>query len=207
MKIPSGMSEGAVLAVIDKIADRLAPKFVFGYFGLDDIKQEAFIEGCKGLEGYDGIRPLENFLYIHIRNRLINFKRKHYERILDRPCVNCPLKAFDISLPSECRAYTNKEDCEPYRGWLSINGPKKNLMSCLDIENIDDSTEKRMSAKYDMDSQIEHQRLLDAIDDKIPIHLRQSYIKLRAGQKIPRRDKEEIKLVVAQVMELEDTCH
>jgi hypothetical protein len=34
----------------------------------------------EALDRYDGVRPLENFLSIHIKNRLNNFKRDNYYR-------------------------------------------------------------------------------------------------------------------------------
>jgi len=46
----------------------------------EDIEQEAFIIGMDALERYDGVRPLENFLSVHIKNRLKNFKRDNYYR-------------------------------------------------------------------------------------------------------------------------------
>lgn len=202
MKIPSGMSEAEVLAVINNIGCRLAHKFTFGYYTVEDIKQQAFIEACKGLEKYDESRPLENFLFVHIRNRLINFKRDHYERILDKPCNKCPLKAYNKNLPSECSEYINKEDCSLYKSWYDRNAPKKNLMSCLDIDNIDDTSESGMSRSVDIDSDIEHKKFLNLIDERLPMHLRASYLKLKAGVKIPRRDKEEIQVLVKDLMEL-----
>lgn len=201
MKIPEGMTQQEVLGLINKIATRLAPKFVFGYHTFEDIKQQAFIEACKGLEKYDGKRPLENFLWVHIKNRLCNYKRDHFERI-DKICLRCPLKAYDKSLPSECKLHEDKLNCDLYRAWLSRNEPKKNLVNCLDIDNIDDACESKMRVSVDMDGGIEHKRVIDLIDEKLPMHLRQSYLKLKAGQKVSRRDREEIKAVVASVMEL-----
>jgi DNA-directed RNA polymerase specialized sigma24 family protein len=80
MKIPKGMSESEVLEVINRIADRYAYKFRFGYFEAEDIRQEAFLIAYTGLAHYDKSRSLENFLYIHLSNRLKNFKRDNYYR-------------------------------------------------------------------------------------------------------------------------------
>jgi DNA-directed RNA polymerase specialized sigma24 family protein len=80
MKIPKNMTEEQVVSTILKISSRLANKYTFPNFEQDDISQEAFIIGMEALDRYDGIRPLENFLSIHIRNRLKNFKRDHYYR-------------------------------------------------------------------------------------------------------------------------------
>lgn len=74
------MTEEQVVSTILKISSRLASKYTFPNFEQDDISQEAFIIGMEALDRYDGIRPLENFLSIHIRNRLKNFKRDNYYR-------------------------------------------------------------------------------------------------------------------------------
>ena len=67
--------------VIIKIAKKLAPRYVFGSYERADIEQEAIIMGLDGLSRYDRARPLENFLFTHINNRLKNFKRDNYYRI------------------------------------------------------------------------------------------------------------------------------
>lgn len=81
MKIPDGVDETKVIDTIMKIAKRLAPKYVFTGYDVDDIEQEAFLIGVAGLEKYDPSRPLENFMYTHINNRLKTFKRNNYYRM------------------------------------------------------------------------------------------------------------------------------
>jgi DNA-directed RNA polymerase specialized sigma24 family protein len=81
MKIPKGINEDEAVKVIMKIAKRLAPKYVFASYDVEDIEQEAFIIGIAGLEKYDQNRPLENFMYTHISNRLKTFKRDNYFRL------------------------------------------------------------------------------------------------------------------------------
>ena len=80
MEIPSGMSEEEVTSIILKVAQKLAPKYVFASYDIEDIEQEAFILGIDGLKRYNSDKPLENFLYSHVNNRLKNFKRDNYYR-------------------------------------------------------------------------------------------------------------------------------
>lgn len=63
---------------IEIVINRVAPKYTFGTYGVDDIKQEAFIICMDALERYDQKRPLENFLSVHLSNRLKNFIRDNY---------------------------------------------------------------------------------------------------------------------------------
>jgi hypothetical protein len=63
-----------------QVSNRLASKYTFPNYEKDDIIQEAFIIGMEAMNRYDGVRPLENFLSIHIKNRLSNLKRDNYYR-------------------------------------------------------------------------------------------------------------------------------
>jgi len=81
MKIPKGMTEQQVIETITKVADRQAAKFRFGYYEVEDMRQEAFIIAMDALDRYDEKRPLENFLAVHVNNRLKNFKRDNFYRM------------------------------------------------------------------------------------------------------------------------------
>ena len=81
MKIPKGMNETEVVNTILKISKKLAHKYTFASYEAEDIEQEAFLIGITGLSKYDQSRPLENFMYVHINNRLKTFKRDNYYRL------------------------------------------------------------------------------------------------------------------------------
>ena len=117
MKVPKGMKESEVLEVINKICDRYAYKFKFGYYTPDDIRQEAFIIALDALERYEEGRPLENFLAVHVKNRLNNFKRDKYYR-------------------QNQKKGDDKQE--------KLNNSKRYLMDTLDISNIRDEKEKSM---------------------------------------------------------------
>tara|TARA_R100000008_G_scaffold34400_1_gene19443 strand:+ start:1353 stop:1874 length:522 start_codon:yes stop_codon:yes gene_type:complete len=81
MDFPEGVDKDEAIATIMKISKRLAPKYVFASYDVEDIEQEAFLIGVSGLKKYDPTRPLENFMYTHISNRLKTFKRDNYYRL------------------------------------------------------------------------------------------------------------------------------
>lgn len=68
------------LQTIQKVIDRIAPKYTFGDYLVDDIKQESFIICMEAMEKYDNVRPLENFISKHLSNRLKTLKRDKYFR-------------------------------------------------------------------------------------------------------------------------------
>src|SRR5690348_1481836 len=90
MTVPPGMTEAEVLEAIEKAVNALASSFTFGIYDIDDIKQQGRLYALQALatEKYDPSRPLPNFLYAHIRNRLINLKRDKLHRN-DPPCKEC----------------------------------------------------------------------------------------------------------------------
>ncbi len=67
-----------VLLVISKVISRQVGGYrVLGY-EREDLEQEAFLICAQALPNYDGLRPLENFLAVHLSYRLKSFVRdKH----------------------------------------------------------------------------------------------------------------------------------
>ena len=75
MKTPKNMSKKDVLDKIELVINRIAPKYTFPGYEIDDIKQESFLICVDALNRYDQNRPLENFLSVNLSNRLKNFIR------------------------------------------------------------------------------------------------------------------------------------
>ena len=132
MYIPEGMTEEQVLEAIEIVVNRVAPTFKFGYYGIDDIKQEARILALDCLDRYRPSmnKPLTNFLYSHVRNRLINFRRDNYIRN-DPPCFECHYN----------RTHKKTKKCHYYQLWLNRNSSKQNIMNPLNLDNISDEHE------------------------------------------------------------------
>src|SRR6056300_879193 len=78
MKIPKGMTHEQTIDQITIVINRIAPKYTIRDYDVEDIKQEAFMICMDALDRYDTNRPLENFLSVHLSNRLKNFVRDNY---------------------------------------------------------------------------------------------------------------------------------
>ena len=72
------MTQQEVMDQITIIVDRIAPRYTFYGYELDDIKQESYIICIDGLERYEEGRPLENFLSVHLSKRLKNVIRNNH---------------------------------------------------------------------------------------------------------------------------------
>ena len=66
--------------IIQNVINRTAPKYTFGCYELEDIKQEAWGIALEILDKWDGERPLENFMTVCLNNRLQNLKRNKFFR-------------------------------------------------------------------------------------------------------------------------------
>ncbi len=80
MELPEGITEQDFLDAYEKVISQIAHLYVFTSFEIDDIRQEGFLIAYSGLSSYDHSRPLANFLYTHLHNRLKNLKRDKYYR-------------------------------------------------------------------------------------------------------------------------------
>lgn len=175
-----------VIAIIDKIVSILGQGFSFGYFDINDIRQEARIFGLEAMARYDNKRPLENFLYSHIKNRLINFKRDKFHRS-DPPCKIC----------HEEGDHGNGEYCDKYKAWKKRNSSKQNLMRPCDITSVSDKSIERDS---DIINDVATQEMLELIDEKLPVELRQVYLQLRSGVSISKAKKKQLEIYIKDIL-------
>ena len=159
------MTEREVTETITRVANRYAYKFQFGFYTPDDIRQEAFIIAMDALDRYDESRPLENFLAVHVKNRLNNFKRDKYYR-----------------QQKEDQANKNKYD----------NNTKKFLMEPIDISSVRDEHENNMRLDDSFVNNIEDQELLDIIDTYLDVGLRADYLRILNVVYVPKPRREQI---------------
>jgi hypothetical protein len=160
------------------------------------MKQQISIFALEGMKNYDYKRPLENFLWTHVRNRLFNYKRDNYQRP-SKPCLTCPL--YDATQNSGCSKYSNKNDCELYSSWTQRNNSKKNLMHLTTINETKD-----YSYIFTNDS-----NLVDNIDNKeiislIEKHLngddRTTYLKMKNGVKVNKADTNKLIITIQNIL-------
>lgn len=182
------ISEQELLETIDTISKKLSYKFKFGYHEAEDMKQQISIFALEGLEKYDHQRPLANFLWTHVRNRLYNYKRDNYQRP-DKPCLTCPFyDPNQQSSLSECTEYTDKENCSLYKNWFSRNSNKKNLMNFSTLEDIKDCF-KTTPQSTPLSAQKE---LFDKLDEKLTGEARLIYLKLKMGIKVKKIEMDKL---------------
>ena len=85
------LTDEEVTETIMRVVNRMAHKYTFVGFEVDDMKQEGWIICNEAMPRWDGNRPLENFLSVHLSNRFKNFVRDNYwDSETDRGKVSTP---------------------------------------------------------------------------------------------------------------------
>jgi hypothetical protein len=184
-KVSLADAEIEIVRIMQKVASTLAPSFRFGYHSIEDVEQQGVWEALKVLEEnkYDVARPLENFLYTHIHNRLHNFKRKHYSR-LEPPCTCCD--------PINPPAFP----CQKFTDWVGRNSAKQNIMRPLDMGNISDESEGNMREDCVLTDDAIASELRAIIDKGLPVELRHDYLQMLDGKVIPKARREKVREAV-----------
>jgi hypothetical protein len=178
MRIPTGMTEDQVVEIINNVVNRLARKFVFGYFDVDEIKQYGRQFAIEAMPDYDEKRPLENFLWTHVHNRLCNLKRNKYER-LSKPCAKCAARN-DGSLCDKCEKRQR------------VNSSKKNLMCAIGIDETCVDGETNMYTSGNVLEDIANREILSLIDTSLSVDSRPIFIKLKNGIKISKAERKQL---------------
>ena len=126
MIIPKGMTKEEVLSTIELIVGRIAPRYTFNGYEVDDIKQESFIICMDALNRYDGRRPLENFLSVHLSNRLKNFIRDNYFLTSDSEkskVLNPAQLSYEDNLEGDIDDADQRLDTQDLKGTIDRNLP------------------------------------------------------------------------------------
>ena len=190
------VTEEELLETIEIISKKLAYKFKFGYHEIDDMKQQISVFAIEGLANYDHARPLENFLWTHVRNRLFNYKRDNYQRP-DKPCSTCPLfdkKCADTN--NNCMAFANKLDCSEYSNWYSRNNSKKNLMYFNTLEDI----KEFLPQLQNKTNSFEDKEIISIIEEQLTDENRKVYLKLKHGNKVYKHEIDKLLKKIREIL-------
>ena len=168
------MTEAQVVETIQKVVQRVAHKYKFAFYDYDDICQEGFLIAMEGLQRYDGDRPLENFLAVHVSNRLKNFKRDNFCR--------------QQSIPSSGVQ-------------LERNNAKRFLMEPLDISNVRDEDESNMRVGDNFVLHVEQKEYMQIIDKNLDVSMRSDYLRIIHGVYVPKPRREQILNEINNIIE------
>lgn len=193
MNLPPGVTEQQVLDAIENAIRILGPSFTFGIYDIDDIRQEAMLEGFRVMQRYDASRPLDNYIYTCLRNRLIRLKRDKLRRN-DPPCQICHQSQGNRSL------HDDGQFCPKYLAWKKRNEAKANLMRPFDLDHAIDFGENNTRLESDAVEQAELKETLALIDANLDVNLRATYLQMRAGKSVPKARREAVENAVREIL-------
>lgn len=174
---------------IEIVVNRLSSRYIFGSYLLEDIKQQGRLFALEAVPRWDGVRPLENFLYRHVKNRLGNLKRDKFRRN-DPPCHEC-FEAVDVST-----CHGGSGVCRRHADYEKRNEAKACLARLATAEPESPPRGKEMEP-----SEVACLReSLSLIEEKLPIELRGDYLRMRAGAKLPRARRELVEKEVRLIL-------
>jgi len=199
------LSDDAVMAVINKVARRLAARFKFGYHEIQDIEQQARMIAWQGMAKYDGVRPLENYLWVHVHNRLFNFKRDNFFRPYG-PCEKCSFFDSQRGQQHKCSKYEDILHCQSYQKWSVKNTTKLNLIYPIEFSCVDDYNEINMRDKTSTEKCVLNNELHAILNRHIPVEHRHNYLKMLYGYHVAASCRVEILELIKEIVQKYYLC-
>ena len=197
--IPKNTSEEELVRIIDTVTNKLAGRFKFGYHTFEDIKQQASLFALEGLKNYDGVRPLENFLWTHVHNRLFNFKRDKFERP-GKPCWNCLNCVYNDISEHDCIKFNDKVECEKYHAWVAKTERKKSLMNSANINSIKDEENAQAYSVVDFEGNFDDKEILSLIERELPTNMRHLFLRLKLNAKLSSTQRSKIMGILREIL-------
>jgi DNA-directed RNA polymerase specialized sigma24 family protein len=186
--LPHNVSDEEFARVVENAGRILYKKLGKLHGTVEDFQQQAAVWALEALPRYDPRRPLDGYIYSHVRNRALNWVRDNYYR------AEVPCKACD----SGCPCGADGSYCRSYARWLDRNRFKQNIASPLSLEKAAERT-KPGTAEVDADER----ELSERIDKELPVELRSYYLRMLAGDPVPTNHRRSVQAAVAEILGLE----
>lgn len=185
-------AEVSITQTLQDAVRGLSETYTFGYHTKEDIAQQGMVYGLEALEDgrYDVTRPLDAFLYTHMKNRLFNYKRNNYLRT-EPPCPCCNM--FDPP----------PNPCDRWKKWYKRNSAKQNLMRPLDVASINDDGESNMGTPSSVVDEAHLNDVLRMIDEELDPGLRPDYLRMRADQPVSKVQRLKVRAAIQEILEPE----
>jgi hypothetical protein len=197
MYIPHPLSEREVLDAIEAVVAYLSRREYVPGLDPDDQAQQVRLFACEALPRYDPrpgpdgrpTRPLANFLCVVCKNRLLNLRRSSYRRA-DPPCRRC--HDGDPCGPSG-------KPCDRYVAWAERNDRKARVARPLALERAH-ADEPRFCVAGTAEEDAQTAELLARIDEHLALELRPFWLRMRAGQKVPKSRRLAVERALREIL-------
>jgi DNA-directed RNA polymerase specialized sigma24 family protein len=199
--VPEGYSETEVTDIVNAVLAGLSQQFRFGYFEVEDLKQQGWLFALEVLPKFDVSRnySLNNFLYGHLRRQFINFKRNNFSRT-DSPCLSCPF--YDPELRqsfNQCAAFADRDECDKFREFRARNERKRVL--CEGTPSSEDGTFYDVAEDSPfLDDSLSSSEVVQLIDLHLPIEFRADWRRFVDGVRLPSPRRSALMNVIRSII-------
>lgn len=186
---PVGPEETAthILQVVHDVCTTISHTHQFGYHTEMDIFQQSYEEAIKVLSRnvYDvAKKPLGNFLYVHIHNRISNLKRKQFFRS-EAPCKCC-----DAFNPGD-------SPCRRWHEWNRRNESKQRLMRPMTLTGDNNLP----APPSDPSEAVILGELTSYIEQRLPAELVDDYLIFKSEGDLPKARRNRVRAVLRTILE------
>lgn len=169
------------MSAVNRVIKQVGFSHKFGIYANEDISQEIYLECLKKLPKWDKKRSLFNFLLVVTKNHLFNLKRDEWYRA-ECPCHLCDMKDDGKTEHSDGRY------CDKFLDWKKRNLRKANIAA---PPSIPDNYIGLAHLDKNLNN-MSNLELQDFIDERLPIKLRDIYLRMKHGDKVSNLDKQKV---------------
>jgi DNA-directed RNA polymerase specialized sigma24 family protein len=152
-------------------------------------RRQAALFAVQGLKGFDATRSLPNYLYRHVKNRMLNHVRNHWQRS-DTPCAKCH---------SGCPC-ADGIVCLKYKLWKERQTRKRSTRRFVPLEKFNDEHEPRAKIKASAETDAETNEILRLIDEHLPVDLRAFWLQMRVGVQVSTDFRKQVEDEILRIL-------
>ena len=196
------MEKDKIVEIVDKFSGYLAQMYKFGFYEIEDLKQEAVLRSLEAINNktYDDSKSLEKYLFMVVQNHFKNLLRK-YRQKNEPPCLTCPL--FDPEMKfskNQCTKFVNKDDCSEYSNFDKKYKARQSILSPADLSSISEDQQAQLVVEYDYVKTLEDTELYECINRCLPPLLRADFLRMLSGVRINVENTRQVQKAVAIIL-------
>ncbi|HYH67675.1 MAG TPA: hypothetical protein VD866_23460 [Urbifossiella sp.] len=185
---------------IEHVVRGLRRKFRSRVHGEDDTDQQIRLLCLQVLPKYrPEVGKLEGFLYRAVRNRMMNEARAEYGRVADPECRVC----FDRER-GRGPGHAGGQPCDTHLRWKARNEVIRNLAHPAPMQSVSEEHESRTRVAGTAEADAVGRELSLLIDSKLPVGMREDYLKMLAGVPVETLRRRRVKQAVAAILGRDD---
>ena len=162
-----------ILDLLLKICGQMAPRHLFPGRDIDDMIQQGMLICLESLHKWDGVRPLENFMRVHLSRRYRNYKRDNY-----------------------CR-YERTTNPDRAARLAKDNKNRQNIMSPMDLGDV----ANMISSPSRVHEDVAYDELISFLKKELPVNLRGDFLRMLDETHIPPARRDKVREAVSIILE------